>query len=326
MYCIIRILFMLFTFVVSLSTNAHENVQILEFDKIDHAQISIEREIFGVMRDKDRIWLLPKFGGFLIESRYNASAKDSEAAFYMQGRDTAQSWRHHLPEEVSDSFWRGIIRLDEYLMVFDPYRRRFLTFNAEKKEWGVARDLVLDLLSPPADRRGLPPQRETQNLRARFLQSYKKMAKQPEIFTDVAVLPESWRKHIGNSQMIVASRIPGFSIIGMKCDLGGMGYCQFQQSCFVEPESKLHAPGLTGVAVSEKRKQILVGDFIKQEINIFHFETCYHIRYLHTLRLPPQLKAITAIDVDAEDNLWISTEEPDPYKNASVYRWSAKNW
>jgi len=301
-------------------------IQNLDFDKIDHAQISIEREIYGILRDKKKIWSLPKFGGFVIESRYNPDAKDSEEAFFMKGRDTANGRRHPLPEQISDSFWRGIVRIDQKLVIFDPFRRRFITYNLKEKEWGMPRDLVLDLLSPPADSRGLPPQRETNSYRARFLSSYKKVQSQPEIFTDATLLPESWRSRVGGAQILIASRVPGFSLIGIKCDLSGLGYCQFQQGCFVDSPIELDSSGLTGIAVSETRRQILVGDYRKQQIYIFRFDSCYHIKHVLTLQLPGQLKAITGLDVDKDDNLWVSTEEPDSYKNASVYRWVKQYW
>lgn len=305
---------------------AQGKIRQLDFDKIDHAQISVEREIYGVYRDGNRIWLLPKFGGFLIESHYNPSGIDSEEAFYMKGRDTAKSERHHLPDNISDSFWRGIFRIDDKLVILDSFRQRFISFSPENKTWGPVRDLVLDLLKPAADSRGQAPLRETQEYQARFRKTYSKIKGQAEVFTDTAIIPEGWRSSFAGSQVLLVSRLPGFSLIGLKCDLSGMGYCQFQRGCFIETSSSIDPESLSGIAISKKRRQILIGDYRKQQIYLFRYDSCFHIEHVGALKLPPQLNALTAIDIDADDNLWISTEEPDPYLNASIYRWKPDAW
>ena len=44
------------------------------------------------------------------------------------------------------------------------------------------------------------------------------------------------------------------------------------------------------------------------------------------MALPKRINPIRGVSIDDEDNLWISTEKPDNYRNASVYKWLAQDW
>lgn len=314
----------LITLICSSQTEARETK--LSFDDIDHAQISIERAIYGLYRQEDRLWLLPNFGSFIIESPYNSAATSSEAAFFMGNRDTAKGTRVPLPEDLSDSFWRGAFEFDEKLYFLDAYRKRFVRLDPKTKTWGRARDLVVDLARPPSDSRGEPTNQEIVQFRRKFLAAYNKVKAHPELFSDAELIPRSWRSRFDGSQVILATRIPGYPLVTMRCQSEGLGYCQFERACFLSPEHSPSSEQSSGLAIDEKRRRILIGNYKEQKIYVYRFQSCYHIALVHTMKLPEQLGKITAIHVDKEENLWVTTASPDSYRNASVYRWPKGKW
>jgi hypothetical protein len=44
------------------------------------------------------------------------------------------------------------------------------------------------------------------------------------------------------------------------------------------------------------------------------------------LALPSKLKRLSGLAIDKDDRLWLTTETPDDYSNASVFAWDAKDW
>jgi hypothetical protein len=298
----------------------------LSFAAIHHAQIAIERGIYGVFRRDEQLFLLPKFGDFFIVGPYQPAAEDPRKAFGRGDEDTAEGTRVKFPKGLSASFWRGVFELDGKWFFLDSYRRRLLVREKLDGEWRLPRDLVLDLIRPPADDRGPPIWQEVASLRQRFAAALKANQDNPEIFSDVAILPQKWRASFGGSQLLVASRLPGFPLVTLQCRSQGAGYCQFHRQCFLSPKDSLAAVDTAGIAVSAARKQILIGDYKRHRILVYRLGSCFHLPHVTTIRLPKKIGPLTALHVDQDDRLWVTTKDPDPYRNASVYVWLPADW
>ena len=280
----------------------------LDFKKIHHTQITIERGIYSLFVEKSQIWQVPAFGDFIIKTDYLRDEVSSEDAFQMKNRSTSFSKRVPIENQKTKSFYRGIFRSGKYLILLDPSLRRLHQLDTETMEWRLPRDLMFDTMSSQANER--------------ILEELKKYDPKKIWISDITELTAETREN----NLLALSYFVDFPLILLSCNSRGLGACMFKKPCKIKGIEKKDAPNLVGLAYSRARKQIVIGNSRSRELSVFKFESCEEIKLITKISMPKELKELTSIDIDEDDNLWISTAEPDPYTNASVYRWNSSDW
>lgn len=276
----------------------------LDFKKIHHSQITIERGIYSLFIDNDTLWQAPAFGDFVIKTNYKKNGISSEKAFGMEGRSTSDSVRLKISNQKTKSFIRGLFRSGNFLMVLDPSLRRLHQLNLETTEWRITRDIMFDTMDTKS------------NLRVK--KAFQNSDPKKIWFSDVAVHSET--------ELFVLTYIPGIPLAKLSCDSQGLGTCLFKSICPLPGSMTKSQNDLVGIAYSKKRQQLLIGNEKTKRLEVYEAKGCDGLKLQRAIFLPKELKKMTSIEVDDQDNLWIATAEPDNYLNASTYVWKAEDW
>ena len=186
------------------------------------------------------------------------------------------------------------------------------------------RSMPWDLIKPPADRGGEPTRAETAALRARFKIQWLKVPGRKLV--GVAPLPlalSKGRHHV----YLAATKVAGFPLVEIACgDAEAPSACMITRHCSLDGATELTPSNIAGIAVSEARRMVLVGDARRQLLVGFRYDSCMQVAKVKEYKLPAKLKTVSNLFVDKKDRLWVTTRSPDDYRNASVFFWPPDAW
>lgn len=299
--------------------------KILEFDKIQHSQIAISGHISSLYRSGNQLFTSPYYSDFFIRSQYIESPKAEEFPFGDKFNDTAGSERIALPDSIKRKrYWTGIAPYQEGLILLEGHRKRVISYQIPSKMFSDFKDIILDIFKPAADSRGEPTSLEVSNSRQVFSRRLKKFDDTGILLSGLVRLPKGWSPYSDESYL-VATRLRGYSLFLMTCNSIDGFLCILRRQCFLE-DSSFDPNKATGLGLSERRREIYRIDTRENQILVFQWKSCHHIHLLSKVPVAKKIKNPKNIMIDKDDNLWLSSEEPDNYLNASVYKWLAKDW
>lgn len=296
----------------------------LDFEKISYSQITPIRDVAVVSRQGGSIFLLPPRERQLLQTSY----LPDDAKFVASSTlDVADSERFALDDSMPVPAWSGIFPIHNGMtMLLDGLNLAVASFEPARK-WALVshRNIVVDLFRPAPDSRGEPTRVETVAARKKLTAELKTLRGIKNVISGAAELPAAWAEKKERSFLLL-TRMPSFPLVTMRCEMADSTQCQVQRSCFAQGLNGKESDARQGLTISEKRKWLIIGNREKQSLQVFNYQDCFHVSLLREIELPEQLRGLRSVYVDHEDNLWISTEGPDDFRNASVYMWAAKDW
>ena len=257
------------------------NSSTLEFKKITHSQISLTKEISSVFRIENKLYQTSHFNNFVMKVLYNPKPGPNELPFGSLRNDTDNMERIVLPKRIGSGYWRGIVPFKNNLMLLEGRKKKVLVYYG-KDNFSIFSDIIIDRFIPAEDSRGKPTQWEIRDSRARFMKSLQKVDGGEVALAGIAPLPKAW----GGKEMdyLVLTRIPSYPLFLMRCNDKDGIVCRFRQSCFVDG---LKSPKtLTGIALSTKRRQLLISYGQEKRIDVFRFNSCFRSRFKKSISLP----------------------------------------
>ena len=299
----------------------------VSFKDVLHFKVAKKQDVYGIYLENDKLYTFEKGADYYYLSLPNKKLdlKDKREFIYEPYKKNSEDeiiYRHPLGKRAGRGFWLARAPFDKGHLLLDSHFK-IAAFDKE----GVAiakRDIVLDRLKPPADTRGEPTSKEIAAYRLRLKKAYEKaMSMDKDSLTTGFVRRAARLKDSDGAQFLMATRLPGFRLVTVKCLKTDLSACEVKRACYFSGGSQLKAEDVTGIAYSKKRNLVLLGDKKYQRILVFRYDSCHHVQYLGVVHLPEQLKEMRNIFVDEKDVLWVSTKEKDPYLNASVYAFSA---
>lgn len=266
-------------------------------------------------RDGNTLYLLPNSREFVIQVPFSPG-KTREGTF---GKITA-SKRIDIKPQFQQEGWRGVHVLEHFVLFFDGKSLGVLEAKKEKMVPIIRRSIAQDLIKPPADRGGEAPEFETIALRKKFNKNFRLATTMP--FSGWTY----WRQTKTRQQYLVSSRVPGFPLMQLDCDLSEGSSCLLARQCWLPLPKGVDAQGISGLTYVKKNKLLMIGDAKKHRLLKFKVNSCGSIRYLGELPLPAKVNLLTNLFVDEDENLWVTTFKPDNYHNASLYFWPKADW
>ena len=324
----------------------------LRFPSIEDTVRTLRQDIVAFAPTDSALLSLPERSRKLLRGVYNYTGKDRSERF-----GSLESGQY-LPivETTGDRTWRGLLQEEDKVLLLSGeeskiyYGRQSVTKRQNMKQRPDGdRSLILEhvksinlkAVRPAADNRGEPSALETD--RTRKALSYRFLKDGPIRFTGIAPWPTNWSKDIiGRSQgseklYALAGAMQGFELSILQCPAAEQNPlsaktsrpspsepCDVVRQCFIEGASKDLYKGISGVAISPKRRLIILGDSLNHRLLFVRYDSCFHMPVIRTVALPAELKLLTNVAIDVEDNLWVATAKADDYYNASLFRWS--NW
>lgn len=307
---------------LTLSHDSEASEKELTMSNVRHVQVSIDRSVYGVHRQGDYIWTLPRRGEYFIAGQYNSKAVDSFDAFYMRNRETALSERVPFPNsDKNKGTWRGPISFGPHLVFIDADTYRFNIYDTKDRKFLKSGDLIIDRVRPAADSRGEPTRNEISELRRKFINSWRGYKKGKAIFADFAELSaDRAMPSASKYEGLALLRLDHFPLVSIKCVPKNRWFCHLDRVCYLPDHSKLISENLYGLAFEPTGKRLFIATRSPAKIHVFRYNSCFDIRFLESKVLPKRLAEISGMDIDEERALWLSISEPDPYSNGSVFR------
>ena len=294
-------------------------VRSLAMPAASHSLETLSRDVRAVAVQDGRLVALPAGEAFVMLTPFHPGGKTRLATF---GKIT-DSTRAPLVSAGEPFRWAGLFLDTNKALLLEG--ERLTLFEEDPKTWKevLRRTVAWDLILPPRDRGGEATRPEIQALRARFKKAFKATA--GSRVTGMVRLPFAEGKALAGNYLL-ATRVKGFPLVLMRCDRQAISQCLVLRQCDVPRIKDLSASGISGVGVSAKRHEVLLMDATKRRILRFAYSSCSSLRFKGELRLPAKLKRPANLTVDTADRLWVATEVPDDYLNASLYYWDAASW
>ncbi len=293
----------------------------LKFDDIQHSQITLVRGVTSLYLKNNILYETGDFADFYIRSQYKPNPGPHQLPFGTIRNETDFTTRVKLPQRVSKGYWRGVVPFKKYLLMLEG-RKMKVILDLNGQGFSLFSSIVVDRFSPADDSRGKATSAEVANAIYRFTKKLDKRDSGDIIFSGIVPMPQQWGGE--KDRFFVLTQISGFPIFTMHCQNKDGLVCLLEHQCFVEGLNDNSS--LSGIAVSIKRRQLLIASRSDNNISIMSYKSCYQIEKIAELNLPKQLHELNGVHVDHEDNLWVSTTFPDDYRNASVYKWPATSW
>lgn len=298
-----------------------EPARMLPFPDEAHSAELLSRSIMALYQGAGKLLAMPEGKGFAVVTSFDPGGTTTEKVF---GSLTGMQRLTVVKEDLPSPNWRGIDLLPDRALFFDGAALAWTESDPKSLTEILRRSVPWDTIRPPRDPRGEPTAPETKALQATFKRAWTQALDLKA--SGIARLPPSWVKAGTKRVYAVALRLKGFPLALMECNEAEPSLCQLTRQCYVEGASDLTPGAVTGVAVSHKRKLILIGDQKNHMIHVLRFDSCYHLPRVKRMALPDRLKALNNLFVDEDDRLWVSTAAPDDYNNASAYYWSSAMW
>jgi len=286
-----------------------------------HAQSleTIERKIFAVGRSPHGLMLSPERDSFFITAPFNPAGTNRESTF---GKMT-DSKRVNVGEKSEINDWRAFFPLENRVLAFEGRVLMLLELDSTTFNEIVRRPIQWDTIRPPRDRGGEATTIETTQFRAQFKKAMN--ATKGLKASGLAPIPKTWLNN-GKMNYFMLSRLERFPFLLLECDVQTPSQCVITRGCNVSRKFKTKVADLRGIAISEHRKQILVGDPVGNQLHSFKFNSCYSITHTNSRALPKRMKPLSNLTIDSDDKLFVTTEDPDDYLNASLYFWNKSEW
>ena len=291
----------------------------LPFPENQHSLETLTRSVRAVNQFKGRVITMPSKAAFAMVGSFHPEGTTREQVF---GKISTLD-RREVFKGDSVYHWTGIDVLETRVLLFEGESLTMVEADPETLKEVTRRSVLWDRIAPPRDRGGEATAPETAALRVMFKQRFS--ATSGVKVAGIAPLPDTWRAS-PLRQYVVATRIRGFPLLIMECDKSDLSVCRITRQCHLEGSGDLKPEAITGIAVSSKRRLILIGDADGHRLVGFKFHSCYHITRRDTYPLPVRLKELTNVAVDADDRLWVTTDAADDYHNASLFYWEGAGW
>lgn len=293
--------------------------KLLPFPETVQALETLSRGVTAVAVESGRLIIMPREGGYAITTPFHPDGKTREDVF---GKLT-DSQRLEVAKDAGPFNWTGIVAGTDRVLLLDGESLALFETDPKNLKEIVRRTLPWDMIAPPADRGGEPTKLETASFRTRFKHAFQ--ATNGVKLSGIAPLPDGWRTS-KKRQYLAISRIKGFPLLLLECDKAEASSCVVARQCYLEGASDLLADSLTGIAVSEARRLVYIGDRKNMRVAAFKFHSCIHVTRRSDIALPARLKTLTNLAIDADDRLFVTTEIPDDYHNASLFFWPKAAW
>lgn len=303
----------------SLGAFAKVEEKSLNIDAVKHYQVSIEKGLYAVRAEGKNVWTSPERAAFVVNSLYNAEAKEADLGFGSPKNPLDGSERIEFGS--GERRIRGIERDKDTLIFLDSEKLQLLSYKESEKKWLRPKDIVLDLVKPARDARGEATRKEQTALISRLRAALSKVKGQKDIIAGMASIPPSWKDRDG-SLFLLWLRIPEAPLLTLKCTDGEA--CVAQRSCFVKGLSPNEIKQVSGIARDGDR--ILLGLPEQGKVMELKGRNCFSQKAATAFRIPPRIKAMTNIFVDESRNLWMTTAIPDDYTSATLFVWAKNNW
>ncbi|MEZ4741376.1 MAG: hypothetical protein R3B45_02850 [Bdellovibrionota bacterium] len=292
----------------------------LIFPQKNHSIETLHPSILSLYVDKNNIYMVPKNQKYIIQTPFNSEGVDRLQKF---GALTA-SQRISMDKRMQKYPWHGIYKTEQdFLLIINGKELSIASLNKDR-QLDTMRDVIYDRPLPAADSRGEPPRLEITEAQSFIKKQIKKS--NSIIISGIVKIPNSWKTQKGKNLYFAATSIKKYPIIQLSCEQYDPANCKISRLCNTESKKSINFSTTVGIAVKEKTKEILLGDSKMHQINIFKYSSCFHIRYLNSLKLPKKIKKISNIFVDSENNLWVSSLYKDDYFNASIFYWENGKW
>ena len=322
-----------------------------------HAVPTVLRISSAVVRKDDWVYLFgPKLDQY-VKIPFHPEAKTRALRF----GEYTQSIRITAPKAHYPGDWRGILFFGDKTMLWDASMLQLILFFPEKnkdksnvsekktekgqddkdkttepddkeKDKAKAKEkdrviqevtVPIDMIKPPRDRQGEPTTVETTKARAQVRNAFKKVF--GSRFSGLAALPKGWIEG-KNNFYAMASNMEGYPLTVMGCAEGDPTGCTMERFCYLEGGPKIKAKDVAGVGVSEKEKLLLMGDAGRHSIHVYHWDSCFNVKYLRTIELPKSIMKITSLHIDNDNLLWVTTNKWENQFDSNLYYWEAKDW
>jgi hypothetical protein len=281
---------------------------------------SIAPNLSGLFVGQDALLLVPDAQSFFVTASYQA---DATSRVQMFGGLNNQS-RRYLPAGADDVDLVAADWSKDRILLFDGTAATVHEIATTDFKEVTKRSMPWDLIKPPVDRGGEPTRVETAGLRSKFKKQWLKTVGRK--LAGVAPLPLSLSK--GRHHVyLAATKIAGFPLVEITCGDGeAPSACMITRQCFLDGANELTPAGISGIAVSESRRMILIGDARRQMLVGFRYDSCLQVAKVKDYKLPPKLKTVSNLFIDKKDRLWVTTRSPDDYRNANVFFWPPSAW
>jgi hypothetical protein len=273
----------------------------------------------AVGRSPNGLVLSPDREGFVFTSPFNKDASTREAVF---GK-LVESKRMPVGEKSERFDWRAFFPLENRVLGFEGSKIMFMEMDAVNYTEMVRRTVPWDQLKPARDRGGEATVGEIASYRAAFKKAM--LALNGTRVTGLAPIPDSWLKN-NMTNYLMLTRLKKFPLLLLECSPGTPSQCAVSRGCNLENFSGSDIEKLRGIAISADRKQIFVGDPVQKKLHVLKFDSCYHIAWKGSRALPGKIKTLTNVFIDPDDRLFLTTEDPDDYLNASLFFWNKSQW
>ena len=314
---------------ISCTIKAYSGVGQLKMTDVKHSQISKVRHIGYFQKIGKKIVSFPNRGDFFLNTNYRADAPKKTLGFSKLEGDISDSMRNSLPKIMSRVAVRGYRESSrDSILILDGIGLKMYALDNTDLSFISQHDIVADRIRPAADSRGEPLTNEIFSFRQQFIKSFNSVAPNKVKFNSMRLIPSRWKR--GRSQYIVSTNIPGFPLLTIHCSSKNLTNCTIDRGCFVDGmrsfKNKDKSLNLRGLGISEKRKSLVLADAEKNELLLMRYHSCHHIALLRKIKLPKELKPVTGVMVDKNENLWISTSDYDLKTDSSLYVWPATKW
>jgi hypothetical protein len=276
-----------------------------------------ESLIEGVIPYKNRVYLTLFQRDVFIQVPFNGITDDQKKTF----GEFSDSKRWPLAGPLTTGLWQGGDVVGNRIILLDGGQFRLAVFDEESGGHLNTRTVPWDKLRPPRDRGGEATKSEVAELRQRFTAAYKRTA-----LPQMGGLAYDRYRWLGKDKtyFFVASRVKGFPILTLACEHEDNSACYVDRACFAET-GDIDADSIAGIAVAENRRLFLL-DANRSRIVEFEFSSCFHVSKRMERLLPKRIKQPSDIYIDDDQALWISSQLPDDYYNASVFVWQKAEW
>ncbi len=280
---------------------------------------TIERKVNAVGHMPGGLIIAPDRENFVITTPFVPTAISSELTFGKM----LDSKRTPIGNKTDLYDWRAFFPIENRVLAFDGRLLMLVELDSTSFTEIVRRPIQWDTVKPPRDRGGEATTLETAQFRASFKKAMN--ATKDLKSSGIAPIPKSWLSN-GKTNYFMLSSLENFPLLLLECDEQTPSQCVVTRGCSVEKTFKTKISDLRGIGISASRKQIIVGDPVANEMHAFKYNSCGSIQHIGSRSLPKKIKTLSNLTIDSGERLFITTEGPDDFLNASLYFWHTEQW
>ena len=124
-------------------------------------------------------------------------------------------------------------------------------------------------------------------------------------------------------EIIALTRIKGFPVVSILCSKDDIAKCRIKRRCRIPNIDTMDS---VGIGMSENLNILAIGDRKAKVVRFYRYRTCNNVVYSRSSKLPAPFKEMSYVDIDLQDNLWISTTRPDDFTKGSISMWPKSEW